>query len=212
MRTLRVPLFICSIVMVASGSAQAQEVMKPGLWETNIIKMTVDGKDMLAQMNAAQEKMREMFAKMPPEQRKRMETMLSGTGAGLGAGAASQRVCISPAMAAQNSGSVSAPPRAECGKPKINRAGSRTHFELVCKPANGGELVSKGETLVAGNQMSTKMEGVHTKPDGTRSVSITETQMKFVGTNCGDVKPADQLLSDLQSQSKATTGAVPAKK
>ncbi|WP_423455863.1 hypothetical protein [Ottowia sp. VDI28] len=47
---------------------------------------------------------------------------------------------------------------------------------------------------------------------GARHTTQTETQMKFVSSNCGSVKPIDQLMSDLKAQAGAMSGAAPAKK
>lgn len=194
------------MLLAASGAAQAQVAMKPGLWETRMIRMTVDGKDMLSQMNAAQEQMRQSLAKMPPEQRKKMEAMMSGQGGDM----TTQRICISPEMAARD-GAV-APPRAECSPPKIARSGNRSSFEMTCKQEGGGQVVSKGETQLSGDQMNSKMEAVTTEPGGARRVTQTETQMKFLSSDCGKVKPVDQLMSEIKSRTGAAPGSPPAKK
>lgn len=191
-----------SLFFVASGVAQAQNAMKPGLWETRIIQMTVDGQDMAAQMNAAQEQMRQAMASMPPEQRKKMESMFSAQGAG----GMTQRICISPEMASRDSAVVPRQQRAECGEPKITKNGNRTSFEVMCKHADGSQTVSKGETQFAGDQMNTKVESVMTEKGGVRRTSRTETQMTFVSSNCGSVKPVEQLMEDLKSQKGAAPG------
>jgi len=193
------------MLLAASGAAQAQVAMKPGLWETRMIRMTVDGKDMLSQMSAAQEQMRQSLAKMPPEQRKKMEAMMSGQGGDM----MTQRICISPEMAARDG--ATAPPRAECNPPKITRSGNRSSFEMTCKQG-GGQVVSKGETQLNGDQMSSKMEAVTTEPGGARRITQTETQMKFVSSDCGKIKPVDQLVGELKAQAGAMSGATPAKK
>ncbi len=191
-----------SIFLAASGAAQAQNAMKPGLWETRIVQMTVDGQDMAAQMNAAQEQMRQAMASMPPEQRKKMESMFSARGAG----SMTHRICISPEMASRDSAVVPRQQRAECGEPKIAKSGNRTSFEVMCKHADGSQTVSKGETQFAGDQMNTKVESVMTEKGGVRRTSRTETQMTFVSSNCGSVKPVEQLMEDLKSQKGAAPG------
>lgn len=194
------------MLLVASGAVQAQVAMKPGLWETRMVRMTVDGKDMLSQMSAAQEQMRQSLAKMPPEQRKKMEAMMAGQGGDM----MTQRICISPEMAAKDG--AMAPPRAECGPPKITKSGNRSTFEMACKQENGGQVVSKGETQLNGDQMNAKMEAVATEPRGARRVTQTETQMKFVSSDCGNIKPVDQLMSEIKARTGAMTGTAPAKK
>ncbi|WP_431777461.1 DUF3617 family protein [Ottowia caeni] len=191
-----------SMLLAASGAAQAQTTMKPGLWETRVIQMTVDGKDMAAQMNAAQEQMRQALASMPPEQRKKMESMFSSQGAG----GMTHRICISPEMASRDSAVVPRQQRAECGDPKITKSGNRSSFEVMCKHADGSQTVSKGETQFAGDQMNTKVETVSTEKGGARRTSKTETQMKFLSSDCGSVKPVEQMMEDLKSQKGAAPG------
>lgn len=192
----RAVLVSMSILLASSGAAQAQNAIKPGLWETRIIQMTVDGQDMAAQMKAAQEQMRQAMASMPAEQRKKMESMFSSQGAG----SMTQQICISPEMASRDSAVVPRQQRAECGEPKITKSGNRTSFEVTCKHADGSQTVSKGETQFAGDQMNTKVESVMTEKGGARRTSKTETQMKFVSSNCGSVKPVEQLMDDLKSR------------
>ncbi len=204
----RILLSALPILLAASGAAQAQSTIKPGLWESKIVRMTMDGKDALAQMNAAQEQMRQAFAKMPPEQRKKMEAMMPAQSGDSG----THRICISPEMVAKDGALVPRPQRAECDPPKVSKSGNRTSFEAVCKQVGGGQTVSKGEILIDGDLASSKIEAVSTDRAGARHTTQTETQMKFVSSNCGSVKPIDQLMSDLKAQAGAMSGAAPAKK
>ncbi|MBH1966377.1 MAG: DUF3617 domain-containing protein [Comamonadaceae bacterium] len=193
------------LLVAAGGVAQAQSV-KPGLWETNIVRMTVDGKDMLTQMNAAQEQMRKSLAQLPPEQRKKMEAMMSAQGTtGMGT-----RICITPEMAANDRSMMQKPEDSDCDTPKFSKSGNRLNFEMSCRQ-DGGKIQAKGETLLAENQVTSKMEAVMTEAKGTKRTSVTETQMKFISSNCGSVKPVDQLMKDARSQLGAA-GLAPAKK
>lgn len=205
---MRVRRFIVPALMLlvgAGGLAQAQSV-KPGLWETTVVRMTVDGQDMLTQMNAAQEQMRKSLAQLPPEQRKRMEAMMSGQGA-MGMGT---RICITPEMAANDRSMMQKPEDSDCDTPKFSKNGNRLNFEMSCRQ-DGGKIQAKGETLLAENQVTSKMEAVMTEAKGTKRTSVTETHMKFISGNCGSVKPVDQLMKDARSQLGAG-GLAPAKK
>jgi hypothetical protein len=88
---------IALIALGALGAAQAAGGLKAGLWETRPIRMTMDGKDMLPQMRQADEQMRAMLAKMTPEQRRQV----GGALANRGTEPLTQRLCISPEMAAR---------------------------------------------------------------------------------------------------------------
>jgi hypothetical protein len=37
---------------------------------------------------------------------------------------------------------------------------------------------------------------------GKRTVIQSESQMKFVGTDCGDIKPLDQMVKEMQAARK----------
>ena len=173
-----------AVFFAVGGTAQAQNSMKPGLWETRVTKMTVDGKDMLSQMNAAQEQMRQALAKMPPEQRKKMEAMMPASG---GSGM-THRMCITPEMAARDSAMAQQPPGAQCEAPKFSKSGNRSSFEMVCKEARG-QMVIKGDTQFSGDQMKSKVESVTTEAGGARRITQTESEMKYLGSDCGAVKP-----------------------
>ncbi|MDR3439482.1 hypothetical protein [Telmatospirillum sp.] len=61
------------LVMSSAATAQVPGILKPGLWSLKPIGYIVDGKDIGAEMAARQAKLQESLAKLPPDQRKRME-------------------------------------------------------------------------------------------------------------------------------------------
>lgn len=180
---------IALIALGALGAAQAAGGLKAGLWESRPVRMTVDGKDMLPQMRQADEQMRAMVARMTPEQRKQVGGALGNRGAE----PLTQRMCISAEMAAREQPLVPRPPGADCEQPKFERAGNRTRFELACTPRGGGTLTGKGETTVAGDLVTTRLDSTRTDKAGARQTTSTETRLKWLGADCGDVKPQDQL-------------------
>lgn len=193
MITSRLVLLLLSISLGGASAAHAQAPggFKPGLWETSILKLTIDGKDMLSQMSAMQEQLRQTMAQMPAEQRKRMEAML---GAEM-ADPMRQRICISPEMAARDESMVPRPKGAECEPPKFNRSGQRITFEVACK-TKAGQVRTKGENVLSADRVDSKMETVSIEAGGARHVSITESTMKYLGKDCGSVKPVEQLVQD----------------
>ncbi|MET4576116.1 DUF3617 domain-containing protein [Ottowia thiooxydans] len=206
MKVAQIAVPVLTVLLAATSVAQAQSV-KPGLWDSTVLRLTVDGKDMLAQMNAAQEQMRKSLAQLPPDQRKRMEAMMSAQSGG----GATSRICISPEMAAKDGSMFQRPANSECETPKFSKNGNRTNFEMSCKQG-GTQTVAKGETLIAGDQMTTKVDAVVTEAGGVKRTSVTETQMKFVSSDCGSVKPVDQLMKDIRTQMDKGAGPAPAKK
>lgn len=184
---------IVLLAALAAATAQAQGPggLKAGLWETRTTRMQMDGKDMLAQRVAARAQMRQSIAGLPPEQRKKMEAMLAQQGDD----PAVQRLCISPEMAARDQPMVPRPAGAECDPPKFDRSGNRTTFEFACKQS-GGKTVGKGETVVAGDLVTSRVETSGTDGAGARHTMLAETQMKYLGSDCGKLKPMEQLAKE----------------
>jgi len=170
---------LCAVLTAGVAGAQAPVDMKPGLWEVRILKMEQDGQDMLAMM-------RQAMASVPPEQRKQMG--MSGSDPTV------TRVCYSAAMlkgddwlAGQNA------QKQGCSPPKVNRSGNRGTFEVTCK-----DMASKGEYVTTSDQISMKTETV-ASAGGSKHKLAQEMQMKFLGSDCGDVKPLDQMAKEISS-------------
>ncbi|MFT3780207.1 MAG: DUF3617 domain-containing protein [Ottowia sp.] len=193
---------------LAVGAAQAQGPggLKAGLWESRTLKMAMDGKDMLPQMKAAREQMQKSLAGMPPEQRKKMEAVMAAQGAD----PTVRRICVSAEMARKEHAFVPRPARADCAEPRLNRSGNRTAFEFSCKQG-GGTITGKGETLAAGDEISTKVETASTDAGGAKHVMAAETQMKFISADCGGLKPLDQLVKEMQQAGAAGRQGAPKK-
>jgi hypothetical protein len=186
------------IPLVLAGAAFAQSSsLKAGLWEMKPIRQVVDGRDMTAQMASAQTKMQQAMANMTPEQRKQMEAMTKGMGAGMPAQAgpgSGTRICVSPAMAAQNTPMVDA--EAKCPPTKMTRSGNKSSFEFNCT-SNGRTTVGSGESTVSGDTVLTRMDMTVTDARGRHSMQ-SETQMTYLGSDCQGIKPIDQVVKDTQ--------------
>jgi len=177
----------------ASASTSGESSgLKPGLWENKQISMVVDGRDMNAQMAAAQAKMQQEMAKLTPDERKQMQAMMSKASGGMMSQQGVMRICISPAMATKNN------PMLEngCEPVKLNRSGNKTNFEINCTK-NGRTMVGKGESTYSNDTVTTSTDMTMTDARG-RSTMQMEMQMKYLGTDCQGVKPADQIIRDAQ--------------
>jgi hypothetical protein len=135
--------------------------LKPGLWETQITKQVIDGKGA------------------------KMEAVFKSNGASLGAGG-SVRPCISPEMANRDTSWVD--PKGRCQPAKVSRSGSQATFEVSCA-SDGTTTTGKGVSTISGDSVSSVMDMTIAKAGGETRVIHTETEMKFLGAGCGDVKP-----------------------
>jgi hypothetical protein len=162
--------------------------MQAGLWEMKAVKTVIDGKDQSAQISDAQAKMQAAMASMTPEQRAKMEAMMQqyGGGASQGASAAAGQICLSPEMAKR-----SELPMSKDGKcqPTYTQSGNTATFTYSCQT---GTVTSsgKGSASRSGDLVSIISDGTTTTASGTHTMHA-EMQMRYLGADCGAVKPAD---------------------
>jgi Protein of unknown function (DUF3617) len=184
------------VLAAASGTALAQGVgPKAGLWDWIAVRQVFDGREMKVQSAAARSEMQQKaLAHMTPEQRKQMEAMMNSQAAAP-TGGTSYRVCVSAAMAARNK--LMFDPRGRCEPNKVSRSGDKTTFEFDCT-RNGFGTAGKGESIVAGDTISTSVDTTITDPRG-RHTMHSETQMKYLGQDCQGVKPLDELSKQFPS-------------
>lgn len=179
-------LIVAAAIAFTSTSALADTTMKPGLWEVRTIKQVMDGRDMTAQIAAAQQQMQQMLASMTPAQRKQMEQSMGVQAMPDN----TQRICISPAMAANDTPVMDAD--THCKPTKQRRSGNSITFELNCPTITG-----KGETIINGNTVINKMDMVTTE-GGQSHTMQSESQMTYLGADCKGIKPADQVAREIQ--------------
>ncbi len=165
---------------------------KAGLWEMQTVSQLVDGRDIKAQMAAAQTQMQQAMANMSPAQRQQLQGMMQQHGASIdGSGV---RICISPAMAASRKPVLNA--QSHCEPNNVNHSGNKTSFEINCT-SNGRTLIGKGESVNNGDTVNTRTDLTETDAQGHHTLH-SEIQMSYLGADCQGVKPADQVNSKQQ--------------
>lgn len=166
--------------LTLSGAAFAQSSTKPGLWEMTSKMSSPTNPQLDKQMAEAQK----MMASMPPAQRKQMEEMMAKQGVNMsfGAGGATTlKLCVTPEMANR-------PPveqRKDCTY-KFSQSGSTHNFSFQCtNPPGDGE----GQvTFVNADSYTGKMR-INTVEKGKKETVDMQTSGKFLGANCGAIKP-----------------------
>jgi Protein of unknown function (DUF3617) len=164
---MRTPMLGCFLALTALQVFAAGFGFKPGLWETRIVKQTKDGQDTTAELMGAMTQMQQRLANMPPEQRAKLEAMMNANGASTGNGA--MRMCLTAEMLSDDKQLVA---REGCPPAKMTHSGNHSSFEFSCS-TNGNTTNGKGESTSAGDT----------------HVMHVETEMKFLGADCGNVKP-----------------------
>jgi len=190
-------LILAILITLLSGTAFAQtSSLKPGLWEFKPISQIVDGRDINAQLALNQAKMQEAVANMSPAQREQMQAIMGRQGALSGGG---MQICISPAMAAKDKPMVDS--KGDCEPIKISRSGNKTSFEINCT-SKEGTRVGKGESIVSGDTVTTRVDMATTDARGNHHTMQSEIQMKYLGFDCKGIMPADQMVKKDQNPAR----------
>jgi Tfp pilus assembly protein PilV len=189
----RISLTAAALLATLAAVLPVQAVdtgMKPGLWESKSIKLVVDGRDMSEQMAAMMAKRDQMMAALPAEQRAKMEAMFKSNG--IGQGNDGFQICVSPAMAKRDTPVIDKEGR--CQPVKLTRTGNQTSFEINCA-VRGVTTTGKGVSTIGSDTISTQVDMTTTNANagGKTQVIHSESEMHFVGPDCGDLKPPDAL-------------------
>ena len=168
------------LIALATTHVMAQS-QKPGLWE---ITHKMGGN---AEMDEAMAQMQKQMAAMSPEQRKQMEAMMGGNmpTAAAGGGMA-LKVCISPEMAARNQ--MPQQTEGDCTTTITSRTSSSMKMSFVCtNPTTKGE----GTYTFPGDKAYTMAMTFVTERKGKPETQTLNGSGKWLGTDCGNVKPMD---------------------
>ncbi|MCW5636139.1 MAG: DUF3617 domain-containing protein [Rubrivivax sp.] len=173
-------LAAAAFAVLAAGGAQAQKI-RPGLWENAVTVKSSGG-----QVEAAMAQMRAQLASMPPEQRAQVEAMMARQGVGMAAGKPNTvRTCISPEMAARDEFN---PGDSRCKSTSFSRSGNTVRFKFACEHDRGTANGEGEYTLVSDTETRGKMF-VNTTQQGQSMRMDMESAGRWLGANCGDIKP-----------------------
>ena len=168
-------LAAASCLLVAAVAAQAQEIL-PGLWELSSSNMQVNGQ----QMPGMQELLGQLES-LPAEQRQMMQEMMDGQGVQVGG--QGLRVCLSEAQVkAQELPLQDA--QSGCSQEITERSEQLWKFRFRCADAEG-----QGETrFVSPREFVTRVDS-RFNTGGQAGTSRMETRARWLGEDCGELKP-----------------------
>lgn len=184
------PRAILAAALVAAFAAAAAAAgfgLKPGLWEIRIAKSVVDGRDNTASIAAMSDKMQQMLASLPADQRALIEAKLKQSGVSQ-SNSGSFRMCVSPAMAKLDKPIIDKDGR--CQPAVVEHDGSETRYQFNCT-VDGTTTVGKGTANANGDSITTHVEMTVQQAGGQSHTMLNDTELSFIGTDCGDVRPAD---------------------
>lgn len=176
--TLR-SLTVACLVAGAAGVAHAQTAppIKPGLWQVQS-EREVDGQKVQAP------DMSEHMKNMPPEARRQMEAMMKSRGVDM-SGGGGMKICLSKDSLDQGRWRDE---RATCKTDFSSRSGSSWKWHTACR-----EPVSEtdGEATFAGSEHYTVKTTTTTTMQGQPRTTKMTLNSKWLGADCGDVKPVN---------------------
>jgi hypothetical protein len=174
--------FVIVAAALAAGSAFAQSHMKPGLWEITQKMQTGSG-----QMEQQMAQMQQQMANMPPEQRKMVEQMMAQRGMKIGAGGGNGmtiKMCMTKEMIERNE--MPQQQRGDCKTTLQPAVGNTRKMSFTCSnPPSSGE----GQyTMTSPDAYAMKMM-VNTTVQGKPETMNMEGTGRWLGADCGDIKP-----------------------
>jgi hypothetical protein len=163
---------------VVAGVAHAQ-TQAPGLWE-HTFRMKSPG----GEMEKAQAQMQAQLDAMPPEQRKQMDAMMKSRGVTMGAQGTTAKFCLTKEQAAK-------PPEArmtgDCKPADIKRSGNTMSYKFACTTPQ--QVNGEGQLTYVSDKAYTGTANVTTQAQGQARQMTMEMTGKWLGADCGDVKP-----------------------
>jgi hypothetical protein len=176
-----------TLAAFAAVAAAAGFGLKPGLWQIHIVKSVVDGSDNTASVAAVTDRMQRMLAALPADQRALVAAKLKQNGISQ-SNNGSFRICVSAAMAKLDQPIIDKDGR--CRPLTVRHDGAETSYEFNCT-ADGTTTTGKGTAIANGDTITTHVEMTVQPPGGQSHSMQNDSQLSFVGPDCGDVRPSD---------------------
>ena len=176
-RTVVMSLILIGLIACAAELALAQAPpIKPGLWQVRS-EREVDGQKQ--QMPAMSERMKTL----PPDVRQQMEAMMKARGVDMSGGGGDMRICLTKESLDQERWRDE---RATCKTDYSSRSGNTWKWHTTCREpvaeTDGEATFSSPEDYTVKTTTQMAIQG---QPRTTR-MTLTS---KWLGADCGDVKP-----------------------
>lgn len=181
---MKFPSFAAIAMLTVVSAAASAQTMKPGLWEiTQKMQFGSGG------MNDKMAEMQKQMANMSPEQKKMMDDMMAKQGMSMpqvsnaGAGGMSIKTCMTKEMIDKNEMPAG---QGDCTSTASPRIGNTQKISFTCtKPPSSGE----GQMTFNGPDSYAMKLTVNTSVRGKPEKMDMEGSGKWLGAECGDVKP-----------------------
>jgi hypothetical protein len=176
-----------SLCALAAQPALAQN-FKPGLWETNNKMGSGTGK-----LQAAMSMVQQQMAGMSPEQRGKIEGMMAKQGVLISNDGVLAKVCITPAMAANQQLPIQQPGKGNCYYQHAPMVGNTMKYSFSCSNPQGS---GDGSATFSSPTAYTSATRVTTNATGASETVNIESTGRWLGADCGAVKPITLPTAD----------------
>lgn len=174
-----------SLLILAPAAVLAVDMppMKPGLWEVTPESQKLNGKplpDMSAQLA-------EQMKRMPPEMRTQMEAQMKAKGIQMapGGNGMAVRMCITRDMLSQNRWQKM---DGHCQNTALKQSGMTWSWKFTCtEPPSEGE----GSTTFQSGEAYTSDMQMRTTRNGQAQTMTMKHRAKWLGADCGGLKPIE---------------------
>ena len=168
-----------AVLAGAAALPVAAQTLKPGLWE---MQHKAGGNP---EVDSAMAEMQKQMKSMPPEQRKQMEAAMASRGMQMSpkGGGMAMRMCMTKEMIERNDLPAN---RGDCKTTQRQRSGNTLKMAFTCSnPPSSGE----SQVTFTSSEAYTSRTTVTTTTDGKPEKMTVEGTGKWLGADCGNVKP-----------------------
>ncbi len=184
MTSLRVVPLLAGLALCAATPALAQSLdVRTGLWEVTTKRSTTGLPELPSMPNMPPE----MLAQLPPAQRAQIENMMK-TRRKVAPGVQAHKICIT--QASLDKTPDFGPAERDCTRTKDSRSARGWQVQEVCRAGGRKQTMNIRYDVV--NRETIKGVVDIAMRDGGDNISMKhETQGRWLGPDCGDVKPVD---------------------
>ncbi len=171
-RVLLVLLVFSSLALWAADNYTPLNV-KEGLWEMTVTRS-------MSGMPSAPNIPPDVLAKMPADQRARIEAMMTGAPS-----TDVRKECVTKEKLAKNAAFSTS--RGDCSRTVINSSGNKLEAKFHCEEKQSSSDGTIRVEAIGTDNVKTTMHAVTNANGHTMNMDITSTS-KYLGADCGDVK------------------------
>ncbi|GGJ94578.1 DUF3617 domain-containing protein [Pseudomonas matsuisoli] len=171
-------LSLAVAALALSTVAQAEQIVRPGLWEMSTSNMQISG-----QQVPSLDSLMQQIGSLPPEQKQRMEDVLARQGMALGN--KGMRVCLSEKQVQRDTLMLHDQGQ-DCSQQVTDRSGGKWAFTFQCPQAQG-----EGTAEILNDQeFVSHVKGQFTVQGAGPQQGSMDYRGRWVSADCGDLKPA----------------------